>query len=104
MVFPPSQLHRVLARLSELPGGFARMNRIALRVVVAVVLGGGALLVSAAAEETHSIRGELWDERVPFPRRQDIAYVPGATDVMVHRARGDGFNFLHDSAIVAHKG
>jgi len=46
----------------------------------------------------------LWDEDVPFPTRESLAYPDGATDVMVHRAGADGYNFLHDSAIVQHQG
>lgn len=46
----------------------------------------------------------LWDEGVPFPTRESLAFPGGATDVMVHRAGADGYNFLHDSAIVQHQG
>ncbi len=63
-----------------------------------------SLLASAAAEDSDRGQIELWDNSVPIPRRDEIKFAPGATDVMVHRAGGDGFNFLHDTAIVAHKG
>ena len=40
---------------------------------------------------------------MPFPRREDLSY-PRREDVMVHRAGADGYDFLHDAAIVQHKG
>lgn len=49
-------------------------------------------------------RFPLWQEGVPFPRPEDLSYPQGATDVMVHRSGSDGFDFLHDAAIVQHKG
>lgn len=49
-------------------------------------------------------RYPLWDDGVPFPTRQELAYPQGACDTMVHRAGADGYRFLHDSAIVEHKG
>lgn len=45
----------------------------------------------------------LWDESLPFPSRESLAFPAGATDVMVHRTGADGYNFLHDSAIVNHQ-
>lgn len=39
----------------------------------------------------------LRDEGVPFPASESLAFPDGATDVMVHRAGADGYNFLHDS-------
>jgi hypothetical protein len=45
----------------------------------------------------------LWDKGLPFPTRQQLSYPAGAGDVVVHRAGTDGFNFLHDAAIVHHK-
>jgi CubicO group peptidase (beta-lactamase class C family) len=46
----------------------------------------------------------LWGEGVPFPTHESLASPDGAKDVMVHRAGADAYNFLHDSAIVQHKG
>lgn len=80
------------------------MNRPTSNAITVVVLGCCSLVANAGPEGADRARIALWDERVPFPRRDEIAFAPGATDVMVHRAGGDGFNFLHDSAIVAHKG
>lgn len=57
-----------------------------------------------AAEETPYRRVSLWDEGVPFPRREDLSFPQGATDVMVHRSGADGYDFLHDAAIAQHKG
>lgn len=57
-----------------------------------------------ALHEDSPTRFALWDESVPFPTRESLAFPDGATDVMVHRAGVDGYNFLHDSAIVSHQG
>ena len=46
----------------------------------------------------------LWSESVPFPTRETLAFAQGAADVVVHRGGSDGYNFLHDAAIVQHKG
>jgi hypothetical protein len=46
----------------------------------------------------------LWDKTLPLPTRQQLTYPVGAVDVVVHRATGDGYDFLHDAAIVQHKG
>jgi len=46
----------------------------------------------------------LWDERLPFPQRESLRYPEGTVDVVVHRAGADGYGFLHDAAIVQHKG
>jgi hypothetical protein len=46
----------------------------------------------------------LWDEGMPFPTRESLDSPDGAKHVMVHRAGADAYNFLHDSAIVQHKG
>lgn len=46
----------------------------------------------------------LWQSDVPFPSPDHLAFPEGATDVVVHRAGSDKYNFLHDSAIVEHKG
>jgi len=54
---------------------------------------------AAAAELT-----TLWDKTLPFPTRQQLTYPADAVDVVVHRAGADGYDFLHDAAIVQHKG
>jgi hypothetical protein len=46
----------------------------------------------------------LWEEGLPFPQREALSYPEGAVDVMVHRRGTDGYDFLHDTAIVQHKG
>jgi hypothetical protein len=65
--------------------------------------GGQELLLTPVlgAEQGHP--AALWDEAVPFPIRESLSYPAGAVDVMVHRAGADGYNFLHDAAIVHHK-
>ena len=77
-----------------------------MRSLCVVVLG---LIMPAfssgfAAETASTARFALWDEDVPFPGREELRYPDGAKDVMVHRAGADGYNFLHDSAIVEHNG
>lgn len=57
-----------------------------------------------AGEPTPAPRFALWSESTPFPRREELRYPQGATDVMVHRRSADGYDFLHDTAIVQHKG
>lgn len=80
------------------------MSRPATCATVVVVLVSLSMLTSTANAEEAGGRMELWDETVPFPQREEISFAPGAVDVVVHRAGGDGFNFLHDAAIVAHRG
>lgn len=46
----------------------------------------------------------LWSTYRSFPSREELGFVPGATDMVVHRAGADEYNFLHDCAIVEHKG
>lgn len=57
-----------------------------------------------SAEPTVQDRFALWDPATPFPSRKELAYPKGATDIIVHRAGADGYDFLHDCAIVEHKG
>jgi len=47
---------------------------------------------------------ELWKAGVSFPSREQLTYPQGATDVVVHRSGADSYHFLHDAAIVAHRG
>ena len=77
-----------------------------MRSLCVVVLG---LIMPAfaggfAAETASIARFALWDDAVPFPGREELCYPDGAKDVMVHLGGADGYNFLHDSAIVEHKG
>ena len=58
----------------------------------------------ASANPAPDGRYALWDPDTPLPARADLARPAGATDVVVHRAGADRYGFLHDSAIVAHKG
>jgi hypothetical protein len=57
-----------------------------------------------SAAETSGSHFALWDENVPFPRREDLCFPEGATDIMVQRSGSDNYDFLHDTAIVDHKG
>ena len=57
-----------------------------------------------AAEPPVQDRFALWDPATPFPSRKDLPYPKGATDCVVHRASADGYGFLHDCALVEHKG
>ncbi len=45
----------------------------------------------------------IWDNKLPFPIYENMNYPKGCVDVMIHRADSDGYNFLHDAAIVEHK-
>jgi hypothetical protein len=49
-------------------------------------------------------RYALWHNDIPFPSRDEMSFLDGARDTMVHRAGSDGYDFLHDAAIVAHDG
>lgn len=80
------------------------MARFFITTFAAVGLACAWTTTGNAAEPSDGGRIELWDSRVPFPRRDAIASAPGAVDVVVHRAGSDGFQFLHDTAIVSHKG
>ena len=78
------------------------MNRRCYLVLAVVALAqfyGGY-----ACGEAAQSRFPLWDESVAFPTRESLAFPDGATDVMVHRAGADAYSFLHDAAIVQHKG
>jgi hypothetical protein len=57
----------------------------------------------ASAQEQPNSRHVVWDNNVPFPLQENMFYLEGAIDVMVHRAGSDNYNFLHDAAIVEHK-
>jgi hypothetical protein len=46
----------------------------------------------------------LWRTDVPYPANSDLRFPAGVEHSLVHRAGGDTYGFLHDSAIVAHKG
>lgn len=46
----------------------------------------------------------LWTPRRPFPGRDEIRFLAGAVDTVVHRAGADRYSFLHDTAVVAHGG
>lgn len=46
----------------------------------------------------------LWSEDIAFPPRDAMAFPQGAVDIMVHRAGSDEYGFLHDAAIVSHRG
>jgi hypothetical protein len=46
----------------------------------------------------------LWDEHVPQPSPDALSYPAGLSAVVVHRAGGDEFPFLHDTAVVEHRG
>lgn len=72
-------------------------------ILAAVLLPVLSVTSPAAAEATNQ-RFSLWDESVLFPRREGLSYPRGATDIIVHRAGSDGYDFLHDAAITAHKG
>jgi len=69
-----------------------------------IVLLSALCTSGPAAEQSSSARFALWGEGVPFPRREELSHPLGATDVMVHRAGTDELSFLHDAAIVQHKG
>jgi len=75
------------------------MSESAVIAILAALLGAPAL-----AGESSDVRHSLWEPHTPFPRKEDLRYPAGATDVMVHRAGADRYSFLHDAAIVAHKG
>ncbi len=45
----------------------------------------------------------VWDNKQAFPLTENIPFLAEAVDVVVHRAGSDGYNFLHDAAIVEHK-
>lgn len=74
------------------------------RAVIAATAVSLLTLASHAAEDGARPRFSLWDESLPFPTRENVAVPDGATDVVVHRAGADGYDFLHDSAIVEHQG
>lgn len=61
-------------------------------------------VATATAGDVADGRYPLWDRDTPFPAGGDLRYPAGASDVMVHRAGADRYNFLHDAAIVAHNG
>ena len=46
---------------------------------------------------------KLWTGS-PIPRPAEIPFVDGLEHRIIHRAREDGFNFLHGSALVEHEG
>ena len=56
-----------------------------------------------AQEESNPIIG-IWDKDISFPDKENMPYPKDVVDIMVHRAGSDEFNFLHDAAIVDHKG
>ncbi len=47
---------------------------------------------------------ELWCPSEPYPANADLRFPPGIEHSVVHRSGNDGYVFLHDSAIVTHKG
>lgn len=47
---------------------------------------------------------EIWDKNISFPDNENMNYPKGAVDIMVQRGGIDEYNFLHDAAIVNHKG
>ena len=69
-------------------------------VVVLAVLWGATARVADGSGEPYP----LWDANTPLPAAESLRRPAGATDVMVQRAGADRYHFLHDSAIVAHKG
>ena len=46
----------------------------------------------------------MWESGAPIPSRENLSFPNGAVDIVVHRAGSDPYNFLHDAAIVEHKG
>lgn len=73
-------------------------------LVVVLSLAATPLGTGFAAGAPATRPTKLWDGGVPFPSRDGLSFPGGATDVMVHRSGGDGYDFLHDSAIAEHKG
>ena len=73
------------------------MTSEAAAVVVLALLYATTALAAEASDGQYS----LWDRDMPFPARGDLRYPSGATDVVVHRAGADRYDFLHDAAIVA---
>jgi hypothetical protein len=68
-------------------------------------------VVSQAAERTvgNSLFGNrslpvLWPANRPFPKAEELQPIAGQVDVQVEDSRSDSFRFLHDPAIVEHKG
>lgn len=63
---------------------------------------GGALPSEAVFGPTPPI--ELWPANQPFPRAEELDFAAGQADVVIEGGETDSFKFLHDPAIVEHKG
>jgi len=64
------------------------------------------LLISVSLAKGQEKQGNIhivWDNNRPFPLQENIPFLAGAVDVIVHRAGSDSYNFLHDAVIVEHK-
>ena len=67
-------------------------------IILIVIFSVGFLTPREKLENTYYI----WNENLPFPSLENMDYPKNSTDVMVHRAGSDKYNFLHDAAIVEH--
>ena len=67
-----------------------------INIILIVIFSVGFLTPREKLENTYYI----WNENLPFPSLENMDYPKNSTDVMVHRAGSDKYNFLHDAAIV----
>ena len=85
------------------PSGRRKCRDIVWGVLRALTWGW---LVSIAAGLTGAepLAYELWNPTVSYPSIEHMPFLPVVTHVSVEQAKPDGYHYLHESGIAAHKG